>query len=605
MKGKHMKSGNKRRVSVGFCIGFGIIVLFSAVFLELNQHRISGFILTALLSPLFFWFYVHFLSTNKRGLFRFLFWPVFLCCLALVAGISWPKVKRVPAADYRNPVKTEVVRLADGAVRGVLDRAGEIEIYAGIPYAKAPVGDLRWKEPQDPDKWTGILEADTFAPMSMQPTNFPIYNSLVQIIGFHDYRISFKDNYIPAVSEDSLYVNIWKPAGEVKDLPVLVYVHGGSLKTGQPWYDDYSGRGLAKEGVIVVNMGYRLGVFGYFADEELSAESPVGTTGNYGLLDQIKALKWVHDNIASFGGDPDNITVSGESAGATSVSAICVSPLAKGLFRRAVLESSTVAPVEPTHSFRTLSEALRSGKALKKAYACETVEELRKLDAEKIVGEAESQHHITIDGWALTKSPYESYLAGEFNEEAMLHGYNAREADSFLLFGNADLKSYRRNVEGYFGKYTDDVLKILPATTDEEAKRNWADIWGAVFFDYPHYCLNRLEVRNGVPVYEYWFTKDNGRIGAWHSGEEVYLYGNIPDGSKLYDEKDRELSRVMSGYFLNFIRTGDPNGSGLAKWEQNTSSEDLMEFGEEQAMTKERKHELFEILDRMQDFRAE
>ena len=370
--------------------------------------------------------------------------------------------------------------------------------------------------------------------------------------------------------------------------------------TGQPWYEDYSGQGLAREGVIVVNMGYRLGVFGFFADNELIEESAERTTGNYGLMDQITALRWVRDNIEAFGGDPDNVTLAGESAGAASVSALCVSPLAKGLFRRVVLESSTVAPVSPTHSFRSLSSALASGSALKRKYGCATVADMRKLSAEEIVSAADTEHHITVDGYVITKQPYESYLAGEFNEEAMLHGYNSEEAAAFLIFGNATLKTYEGMVSGYFGKYAKDILALYPASTDAEARANWSLIWGAVFFDYPHYCLNRLEVKNNVPVYQYYFTKKNGRLGPWHSGEEMYFYGNIPENSKLFDEEDRALSDAMKNYYLNFAKTGDPNGEGLPEWEQNLASEDVMEFGSNFSMIKEREHELFEILDKWQ-----
>ncbi len=595
------KEKKKRTLSIGFQVLFAVVFILMLAVLELNKNTVLGFILIILASAGLFWVYLKWL--RKRGaLLKAAFWPVWLAVFALVLLITWPPVKAVKAVDHRNPVKTDIVHVKNGDLQGVVSKDGAIEIYAGIPYAKPPVGELRWKETYDPESWTGVLQADTFAPMSMQPVNLPIYDSLAQIIGYHDYKISLKDNYREPVSEDSLYLNIWKPAGKAEKLPVIVYVHGGSLKTGQPWYADYSGEGLAREGVIVVNMGYRLGVFGYFADEELITESPDGTTGNYGLMDQIHALRWVKENIAAFGGDPDNITLAGESAGSTSVSAICVSPLAKGLFKRAVLESSTVAPVSPTHSFRSLSEALRSGKAVKKAYACSTVEELRKVSAEDLVGATDTEHHVTVDGYVLTKLPYESYLAGEFNEEALIHGYNSDEAAAFLIFGNANLKNYESHVRGYFGKYSDEVLKLYPAKTDEEAAANWSLIWGAVFFDYPHYCLNRLEVLNNVPVYEYYFTKENGRLGPWHSGEEVYLYGNIPEDSRLYDEKDRSLSDSMKGYFLNFAKTGQPNGAGLKAWKQNKASEDLMEFGENYGMIKEGEHELFDILDRMQGF---
>ena len=193
-------------------------------------------------------------------------------------------------------------------------------------------------------------------------------------------------------------------------------------------------------------------------------------------------------------------------------------------------------------------------------------------------------------------------MAGEYNEEVMIHGYNRRESESFLLFDNANLKNYEEKMRGYFKEYYDEAMALYPAKTDNEAKENWMEIWGAVFFDYPHYCLNRLEVKNGVPVYQYYFTKENGRLGPWHSGEEVYLYGNIPDGSKLYSEYDRELSGKMKGYFLNYIKTGNPNGSDLLLWEENLKSEDVMEFGDNYSMIKEREHELFILLDKMQGF---
>ncbi len=593
------KEKEKRVLSLGFQIAFALVFVLMLAVLELNKNTIVGFILIALASGAAFWCYLKFLNNGKK-LFKALFWPAWLACFTLILIITWPPVKAVKAVDYRNPVKTDVVHVQNGDLQGVLTKDGKVEIYAGIPYAKPPVGELRWKETYDPDNWEGVLQADRFAPMSMQPVHLPIYDSLAQIIGYHDYRISLKDNYREPVSEDSLYINIWKPAGKAEKLPVIVYVHGGSLKTGQPWYADYSGEGLAREGVIVVNMGYRLGVFGYFADEELMEESADHTTGNYGLMDQIHALRWVQKNIGAFGGDPDNVTLAGESAGATSVSAICVSPLAKGLFRRAVLESSTVAPVSPTHSFRSLKDALKSGADLKKKYGCSDISEMRELKAEDIVSAADSEHHITVDGYVLTKTPYESYLAGEMNEAEIFHGYNRRESDAFLIFGQAKLKNYEGMVKGYFGKYAEDILKLYPATTDAEAKDNWREIWGAVFFDYPHYCLNRLAVKNNIPVYQYYFTKENGRLGPWHSGEEVYLYGNIPAGSRLYDEADRDLSRIMKGYLLNFAKTGDPNGEGLPKWEPNLTSSDVIEFGTQVSMIKEREHELFAILDKWQ-----
>ena len=412
------------------------------------------------------------------------------------------------------------------------------------------------------------------------------------------------DNYQPAVSEDALYINVMKPVGDQKGLPVYVYVHGGSLQTGQPWFADYQGQSMAREGVIYVNMHYRLGVFGYLALDELQKESPNGTTGNYGLLDQVKALEWVRDNIEAFGGDPSNVTLAGESAGSAAVSALCTSPLSKGLFNRVFLESSTVASKEPPHSFRLLDEALEAGEKLKKRYGAATLADLRAIPASEIVASTETEHHMTVDGYALTETPYESYKKGIHNEEAILHGYNKKESAAFLIFSNASMKNYEQRVRAYFREYADEVLKIYPASTDEEAKDMWAEIYGAVFFDYPHYSLNRLAVETGIPVREYYFTKENGRIGSFHSGEEVYFYGNIPADSKLFDEKDRALMKTAFGYLMNYTKTGDPNGEGLPAWPENLDSVSLMELGENVSVVPEsaRKLAFFAILDKMQGF---
>ena len=587
---------NKR--GPGFWIGFALTLLLMLALVELCKNMIWGFVLTALAAAIFVLLHGAAEGKGKRAL-------CWLGLLVLFAGILFltkPPVKSVPAVEGKEPARSQVVLTQKGKVQGLISADGAVEVFTGIPYAKPPVGELRWREPQDPVSWPGTLICDRFAPQSMQPTNSALYSSLAQIIGYHDYEITLEDNYITPVSEDSLYVNVWKPSGEVSGLPVYVFIHGGSLQTGQPWYADYSGLGLAREGVVVVNMGYRLGVFGYLADEELIAESPNGTTGNYGLLDQIKALEWVRDNIRAFGGDPDNVTLAGESAGAAAVSALCTSPLAAGLFDRVVLESSTVASVEPPHSFRTLDEALQSGRELKARYGAASIAELRALPAEKLVGEADTQHHMTIDGYALTETPYESYRRGVHNEQAILHGYNSEESAPFVMFSQAKLKDYEGRIRRYFGDRTDEILAIYPASTDAEAKAYWAEIYGAIFFDYPHYCLNRLAVENGIPVWEYYFSKSNGRLGPWHSGEEVYCYGNIPAGSKLYDARDRELSAQMLSYWANFAATGDPNGAGLPEWEQNIGSDRLMGFGDETKMIDEREHALFAVLDAMQGF---
>ena len=569
-RGNRMKKAQPK--GIFWRILFALAVLAAAAVLELGKHTVAGWILAAVLFAAYYFLRSKKWKGWKAGK-KLLVQFGMLAGAAAVLWISWPPVQPVPAVKGKSAGTTGVVRVAQGSLTGVLTEDGQVEVYAGIPYAQPPVGSLRWKEPRPALPWDGVLKADHFAPMSMQTRNLPLYDSLVRIIGYHDYEISLDDNYREPASEDSLYLNIWKPAGSAEKLPVLVYVHGGSLQTGQPWYGDYSGEGLARKGVVVVNMGYRLGVFGFFADRSLAEESPNGTTGNYGLLDQICALEWVRDNIAAFGGDPENVTLAGESAGSACVTALCTSPLAKGLFRRVIAESSTVTAREPAHSFRSMEDALKAGAETKARFGAETAEDLRQVPAEKIAGELAAHHHITVDGYVLAETPFESYEEGSYNEEARLHGFNREEAEAFILFSQANLKDYESKVRLLFPREADKVLALYPAATDAEAKRNWADIYSAFFFSYGHSVWERQAAAHRIPSYEYLFTRENGRLGNWHSGEEVYFYGNIPDHSGLYTADDRELSETMQQYFVNFIRTGNPNGEGLPEWPAGTGAE--------------------------------
>ena len=312
----------------------------------------------------------------------------------------------------------------------------------------------------------------------------------------------------------------------------------------------------------------------------------------------------MRDNIAAFGGDPDNVTLSGESAGAACVTALCTSPEAKGLFRRAIAESSTTTAPVPQHSFRLMDEALKTGRETMERFKASSIEELRALPAEQLVAAADTNHHITVDGYILTKTPYESYLAGEHNEEALLHGFNAEEGTPFILFDQANLKNYETKVRAYFKDRADEVLALYKPTTDTEAKTMWVDLYSSVYFTHGHYCLSRQAIAAKEPVWEYLFAKTNGRLSAWHSGEEVYCYNNIPADSKLYDESDRKLADLFSDYFANFIRFGDPNGEGLPAWEESRDGTNVMLLGDEQKMTADPYLPIDGILDRMQGWGA-
>ena len=588
----------KRSAGTGFGILCALYALVMAALLELNKNTLLGWGLAAVLLAGYVFLHRRILRRKKRPV-RFF---AFLCLTALLAGVLFGTVGPVrlhPAVEGENGGITGVITVKSGQLTGLYTKDREVEVYAGIPYAAPPVGQLRWREPQDPAPWEGVLAADSFAPMSMQPRNSTIYSSLAQIIGYHDYKISLSDNYRDANSEDALYLNIWKPAGEQEKLPVLVYIHGGSLQTGQPWYADYRGEGLARKGILVVNMGYRLGVFGFLATEELLAESPNGTAGNYGLLDQIKALQWVQDNIEAFGGDPGNVTLAGESAGSACVSALCTSPLAKGLFRRAIGESSTVSAPVPAHSFRSLDDALACGEETLRRFGASDIDALRLVDAKTLAAAADKNHHMTVDGYVLEETPCESYKKGIHNEEACLQGFNSLESAPFILFSQANMKNYEQKVRAYFGDYADEVLALYPASTDAEARAMWADIYSAVFFSYGHSCWTRQAIANGFPAYEYWFSKENGRLGPWHSGEEIYCYDNIPADSPLFDDSDYALADLFSDYFAAFITDGNPNREGLPVWEQSRTGNELMELGDRQGMISDPYRPLHEILDRM------
>ncbi|MBQ3866505.1 MAG: carboxylesterase family protein [Clostridia bacterium] len=578
-------------------IVLSILTVLLLAFMELDQHTLWGWLAVLVIAGVGGFLLIK-MPEGTPWYWKALFWVGLFSLWTVIFVFSAAPVRPVPAVQGKTVEQTEIVTVREGKLTGVKTPDGKVELFAGVPYAKPPVGDLRWRAPRDPEPWDGVRVCDTFAPMSMQPQYPPFVNSLVDLFAYHDYTVGFADNTRGPASEDSLYLNIWRPANGGRDLPVLVYVHGGSLKTGQPWYADYSGEGLARDGVIAVNMGYRLGVFGFFADEELQKEDPDGSTGNYGLMDQIQALKWVRENIASFGGDPNNVTLAGESAGSACVSALCTSPAAKGLFRRVVGESSTVTAPKPAHSFRTLENALLAGKKTKELLGCKTVSELRALSAEELLKATDLNHHVTVDGFVLPESPYEAYKEGRFNEEAIFHGFNKTESRLFITFDQASLKNYEEKIRAYFNDRADEVLSLYPASNDREAKDNWTDIYSAAVFSYGHYHWTREALANGIPVYAYYFTKDNKRLGADHGGEEVYFYGNIPPASAKYDQTDRELGDLMHHYFLNFIKNGDPNGEGLPRWEGVSDAARIFEFGDRVGDTAEPFYPLYDVLDR-------
>ncbi|MCR4901419.1 MAG: carboxylesterase family protein [Butyrivibrio sp.] len=582
--------------------GYIIIALIYMIYLWLSKCTIIAWIL-GIIS--FCGYYIiknkYFFEANK--ITRFFILIIFLVILFIISKIGAPPYKNVPAVDVNNPEVTDVIEVEQGKLTGVKNEEKTVEVYAGIPYAKAPVGDLRWKEPQEPEKWEGVLAADHFAPMSMQQRSSTIYNSLVDLVIYKHLNLGFKDNYLEPMSEDSLYLNIWKPEGDCSNLPVVFYIHGGSLMTGQPSYYAYNGETFAENGVIFISFGYRLNIFGYYANDELQEESENGTTGDYGLLDQIQALKWVNENIEAFGGDPNNITIAGESAGSSSVNAICVSPLAKGLFRRAIAESSGITAVEPYHTFRSMEEAKKMGQDILNEFSAKTVDDLRNISAEELVNTQFSNNSMTVDGYAITQQPYLTYLEGNNNEEALLNGFNAHEADVFNYFsGKITPENIVEKLSVLYGDYTQDVVDLYPSTNNKEAKESYNTILSATWFAYSHYDWTRYLANQGKPVYKYYFYKESAGLSNNHAGELPYVYGNLDKNPLAFNSSDEKLSEIMVSYWTNFAKTGNPNSNDLPIWEEYSNAENqVLGLSDNVEMMEDPYLKVYEIIDKYQN----
>lgn len=511
----------------------------------------------------------------------------FVLVSAILLPFARPSIKEKSVAYYQNPSKTEVLQLENGKVQGLLSEDKKVEIYGGIPYAEAPIGDLRWKEPVAKANWDEVRDCSTFSNRAMQKDQPPLINGVVDLYASKSWHIDLKEHYLQPMSEDCLSLTLWKPAGEVKDLPILVYIHGGSLTSGSASYEDYNGEEVAKQGVIMINIQYRLGVFGYFAHPDLAKESPHGTTGNYGLLDQIEALKWVNKNASYFGGDKNNITIAGESAGSSSVSALCSSPLAKGLFKRAIGESSSIVVKKAPHTYRPILEAEATGVKIMEEMKCSSIEELRKLPAEKLLSTSYENSAMTLDGYALEEDPYDVYLHHNNNEEALLNGFNVKEADAFviptyLLSPTNKDNIHERLVKAFNEEYATKIENLYKDKIEKDAFSAFNEIFSVYWFMHPHYSWTNMALDAGVDVYRYQFTKENNFYGTYHSGELIYCFGNVKNSpyKYRYDESDVNLSKIMMSYWTNFAKTGNPNGDNLPTWDLfNPSDNKIMELG--------------------------
>ncbi len=450
---------------------------------------------------------------------------------------------------------SEVVGVTGGQIEGVEDEPSGVHIFKGIPFAAPPVGDLRWKAPQPVNPWEGIRSCKAFGPSPMQakPSPFMFWSS--------EFLIPEEP-----ISEDCLYLNVWTPAESTDDkIPVLVYIYGGGFRSGGSGCPIYDGLAMAQKDVIVVSINYRVGIFGFFAHPDLSAEASYSTSGNYGILDMIAGLQWVRDNIESFGGDPDNVTIAGQSAGSFGVNFLTASPLASGLFHKAIGQSGASFYQSPRRPSLDLKSAEEMGLEVSSS-----IEELRGKSAEELMGMNNALSWPFVDGYLLPASILEIYQKGQQNDVPILVGWN----DKDVLMGAATPRdAFLKNIQNRFGEQTDDFLKVYPTATEEESAQSQFDMNRDESFGVQVYAWGKMQDKTGTqPVYIYNFNRSlpaytpESQFGAFHSGEIVYAYDNLHTLDRPWEEVDHEIAGTMSNYWASFIRDGNPNVDGQPEW---------------------------------------
>jgi para-nitrobenzyl esterase len=481
----------------------------------------------------------------------------------------------------RHGAAQDSVRIRSGSIVGTRD--GEVAVYKGIPFAAPPVGRLRWRPPQPASHWQGVRDATAFGLPCPQPPFSPT-------------------PWTKKWSEDCLTINVWTPAKSPgRAMPVLVVIPGGGFFAGGGGDPRTDGRELAKQGAVVVTFNYRLGVFGFFAHPMLSKESPTHTSGNYGLLDQIAALHWVQDNIAAFGGDPRNVTINGCSAGASSVLYLVVSPLARGLFARGISESAAFM-YSPLAHLRERRYGLESSES-QGARLDGDVAALRALSAEELLARSRTRADLMftddgfdympiVDGTVLPDEPAALFESGRFVRAPLIIGTNTDEATLFA--STLPIKTsgaWRDHLAKRHPGVESAMVATYAAPTDTDvhaAAVHWVNDW---YFHGTARAVARAVSARGVPVFLYGFSRvppaqpARAGVGAFHSAEMEYVFGTLspPWGKpEQFEDVDRALSRAMSGAWLQFARTGNPNASGLPIWPRyQRSSDQHLDFGSE------------------------
>jgi para-nitrobenzyl esterase len=465
----------------------------------------------------------------------------------------------------------EPLALDTGLLGNSLESAPGIRVFKGIPFAAPPVGALRWQAPQPVAKWNGVRDASRFGDVCIQPagpTEGPGARLNIAVL---------PDS--PPRSEDCLYLNVWTGAQNADERrPVMVYFFGGAFTEGSGSVPLYDGGALARKGVVVVTLNYRLGPFGFFAHPALTADSPHAASGNYGLMDMLASLRWVQRNIAAFGGDPANVTLFGQSAGAMAIASLVASPEAKGLMHRAISQSGTWLGFGPAAAMRTRAQAEDAGVKAAEDAGVSTAAELRALSSADVAAKLGGAGMI-VDGWVIPEDPSTTFAAGRQNAVDVLVGSNKDEA---FFAGASTVQQFEEQARGRWGALTDQFLALYPHATDDEAlvssthQSNDGTFWvSRLYADY--------QVQRGNKAYLYFFAQNPpGPAGqpafpVAHAAELPYVFDNLgelplfPDGSDpklaVASAPDREVADRMSSYWTNFARNGDPNGTGLPVWQ--------------------------------------
>jgi para-nitrobenzyl esterase len=487
--------------------------------------------------------------------------------LRIVAAASFALASAAHAA-LDEPLRLESGLLGKGA-----DSSPGIRVYKGIPFAAPPVGALRWQAPQPVAKWEGVRDASRFGNVCLQPagpTGGPGARLNIAVL---------PDS--PPLGEDCLYLNVWTGASSASERrPVMVYFFGGAFTEGAGSVPLYDGDALARKGAVVVTMNYRLGPYGFFAHPALTAESQHQASGNYGLMDMLASLRWVQRNIAAFGGDPGNVTVFGQSAGAMAIASLVASPQAAGLMHRAISQSGAWMGLGPSGAMRTLKQAEEVGLKAASDAGVTTLVQLRAMSASDVTEKFRSAGMI-VDGWVIPEDPSTTFAAGRQNAVDVLVGSNKDEA---LVPGASTIEQLEQQARETWGPLAQQFLALYPHATDEEAQLSAAQqsndgtFWHMrLYADY--------QVQRGRKAYVYFFARNppapagQPLIAAAHAAELPYVFNNLGELPLFPDRSDPQLAAVsapdlrlaeqMSSYWVNFARSGDPNGAGLPVWQQH------------------------------------